>query len=108
MWERVKRLETEDLVTNDFVAWIIVNTRGIDTANTFDGIACWVQPSCITQYFADIPQERIQVLRSKQTSYHHIAMGLHLLFQTNRVKIICSHLAEWLHGFGPYLHHLLG
>jgi hypothetical protein len=39
MWERVKGLETKDFVTNNFVAWIIVSTCGVDTANPFDRIA---------------------------------------------------------------------
>ncbi len=66
------------MVVDGFKLGVVLEACGAGIGYSIEGIATTTQPPGLVQQCGHIFKERIQVLRQKQASNHHVSMLIHL------------------------------
>ena len=78
MRQHMKGWETEDLIIDGFKSGVILAASRAGICYSIERIAVRTQPPRLVQNCRNVSEERIQVLRRKQSPNHHVAMRVHL------------------------------
>lgn len=101
MRQPVKGWETKDLVVDGFKFRVILEASSAGICYSIKRIAVRTQPAGMVEDCSNVSQERIQVLRAKQASNHHVSVRVHLCSESRGIKrdsvgICCFDLAKRL------------